>query len=138
MRVRALLLMLTAVLIAHAQVPMPRRLRFRELSSDRLSVSWKEPKGAFDGYTLAYSTGSGAEHELSVSKSEPRAVIEGFDRMREVSVKVTALRGKERSEALQGRYSGLGSEVSVVEVSLHEQGSGGSNDGITGGEEKQH
>ncbi|KAK7124130.1 hypothetical protein R3I94_018480 [Phoxinus phoxinus] len=85
---------------------MPRRLRFRELSSDRLSVSWKEPKGAFDGYTLAYSTGSaGAERELSVSKSEPKAVIEGFDRRREVSVKVTALRGTERSEALQGRYS---------------------------------
>ncbi|XP_077081295.1 collagen alpha-1(XIV) chain-like isoform X1 [Siphateles boraxobius] len=108
MRVRALLvLILTAVLIAHAQVPMPRRLRFRELSSDRLSVSWKEPKGAFDGYTLAYSTGSaGAERELSVSKSEPRAVIEGFDRRRVVSVKVTALRGTEQSEALQGRYSG--------------------------------
>ncbi|XP_039520069.1 collagen alpha-1(XIV) chain isoform X2 [Pimephales promelas] len=132
MRVRVLLLILTAVLIAHAQVPMPRRLRFRELSSNRLSVSWKEPKGEFDGYTLAYSTGSGAEHELNVSKSEPRAVIEGFDRRREVSVKVTALRGKERSEALQGRYSGSGSEVSVVGVPLHQQGSGGSNDGITG------
>ncbi|ROI15268.1 Collagen alpha-1(XIV) chain [Anabarilius grahami] len=126
MRVRALLiLILTSVLIAHAQVPMPRRLRFRELSSDTLSVSWKEPKGAFDGYRLAYSTDSGDERELIVSKSEPKAVIAGFDRRKEYSVKITAVRGTERSKALLGRYSGSesGSEVSDVGVPLNQQDS---------------
>ncbi|KAK9958258.1 hypothetical protein ABG768_012429 [Culter alburnus] len=126
MRVRALLiLILASVLIAHAQVPMPRRLRFRELSSDMLSVSWKEPKGAFDGYRLVYSTDSGDERELIVSKSEPKAVIAGFDRRKEYSVKVTAVRGTERSKALLGRYSGSesGSEVSDVGVPLNQQDS---------------
>lgn len=41
-----------------------------------------------------------------MSKSEPKAVIEGFDRRKEYSVKITAVRGTERSKALLGRYSG--------------------------------
>ncbi len=45
-------------------VLMPRRLRFKELSSNTLGVSWKEPTGAFDGYRLQYSTGSGEKSHL--------------------------------------------------------------------------
>ncbi|XP_050993223.1 collagen alpha-1(XIV) chain isoform X2 [Labeo rohita] len=122
MRVRVLLvLILTSVLITHAQVPMPRRLRFKELSSNTLGVTWKEPKGAFDSYRLVYSTDSGDERELLVSKSEPKAVVEGFDRSKEYSVKITAVRGAEQSKALLGRYTGSGSEVSDVSAPLNQQ-----------------
>ncbi|XP_043089042.1 collagen alpha-1(XIV) chain isoform X3 [Puntigrus tetrazona] len=106
MRVRVLLiLILTSVLITHAQVNVPRRLRFKELSSDTLGVSWKEPKGAFDSYRLLYSTDSGDERELTVSKSQTKAVIAGFDRRKDYSVKITAVRGDQQSKALMGRYS---------------------------------
>lgn len=49
---------------------------------------------------------SGDERELLVSKSEPKAVVEGFDRSKEYSVKITAVRGAEQSKALLGRYTG--------------------------------
>lgn len=91
---------------------MPRRLRFKELSSNTLGLTWKEPKGAFDSYRLLYSTDSGDERELIVSKSEPKAVITGFDRRKEYSVKITAVRGAAQSKALLGRYTGSGSQVS--------------------------
>ncbi|XP_016357451.1 collagen alpha-1(XIV) chain [Sinocyclocheilus anshuiensis] len=124
MQVRVLLiLILTSVLITRAQVPMPRRLRFKELSSNTLGVTWKEPKGAFDSYRLLYSTDSGDERELIVSRSEPKAVIAGFDRRKEYSVKITAIRGAAQSKALLGRFtgSGSGSEVSDVSEPLGQQ-----------------
>lgn len=48
----------------------------------------------------------GDERELIVSKSEPKAIIAGFDRSKEYSVKITAVRGAEQSKPLMGRYSG--------------------------------
>lgn len=45
-------------------VLMPRRLRFKELSSNTLGLTWKEPKGAFDSYRLLYSTDSGEKSRL--------------------------------------------------------------------------
>lgn len=55
-----------------------------------------------------------------MSKSEPKAVIAGFDRRKEYSVKVTAVRGTERSKALLGRYSG---QSLLFRVSSHTLGS---------------
>lgn len=40
-------------------VSSPRRIRFKVLGTDKLSVSWKEPKGDFDSYKLIYNTESG-------------------------------------------------------------------------------
>lgn len=37
-------------------VPAPRRLRFKVLGSNKLHVSWKEPKGDFDSYRFLYNT----------------------------------------------------------------------------------
>lgn len=37
-------------------VPSPRRLRFKVLSSSKLLVSWKEPKGDFDSYLFLYNS----------------------------------------------------------------------------------
>ncbi|KAL7858546.1 hypothetical protein AOLI_G00186480 [Acnodon oligacanthus] len=48
--------------------PAPRRLRFKELGSGMLSVSWKEPKGEFDSYRLIYSSASRSE----VTDSSPQ------------------------------------------------------------------
>ncbi|XP_073787351.1 collagen alpha-1(XIV) chain isoform X2 [Danio rerio] len=92
---------------------MPRRLRFKELSSDTLSVSWKEPKGAFDRYTLLYRTHAGDERELLISNSENSAVIQNFNRSREYRVNITAVRGAERSKALLGTYT-ASQQVSAV------------------------
>ncbi|KAF6725437.1 Collagen alpha-1(XIV) chain [Oryzias melastigma] len=39
---------------AQSQVPAPRRLRFKVLSSSKLLVSWREPKGDIDGYLFLY------------------------------------------------------------------------------------
>ncbi|XP_051948609.1 collagen alpha-1(XIV) chain [Xyrauchen texanus] len=107
------ILILTSTLNTHAQVSTPRRLRFKESGPSTLSVTWKEPKGQFDGYRLVYSTDAGgAEHELLVT--EPKAVIEGFDPSKEYTVKITAVRGAHQSKALQGRYTGSVSELSDV------------------------
>lgn len=40
-------------------VPVPRRLRFKVLSAGKLLVSWKEPKGEYDGYKFIYNTEPG-------------------------------------------------------------------------------
>lgn len=37
-------------------VPAPRRLRFKVLSSSKLLISWKEPKGDFDSYLFLYNS----------------------------------------------------------------------------------
>lgn len=37
-------------------VPAPRRLRFKVLSSSKLLISWKEPKGDFDSYLFLYKS----------------------------------------------------------------------------------
>ncbi|KAA0709870.1 hypothetical protein E1301_Tti022830 [Triplophysa tibetana] len=118
MRARALLMVIvTSVLCTHAQVLSPRRVRFKELSPSMLSVTWKEPKGQFDSYMLVYITDPGGlERELSVSKKEPKAVIQGFDPSKEITVRITAVRGTERSKPLMGTYTGSGSEVSEVSV----------------------
>ncbi|KAI7798408.1 putative collagen alpha-1XIV chain-like, partial [Triplophysa rosa] len=118
MRGRALLIViLTSVLCTHAQVSSPRRLRLKELSPSMLSVTWKEPKGQFDVYKLVYSTDPGGfERELSVSKKESKAVIQGFDPSKEITVRITAVRGTEQSKPLMATYTGSGSEVSEVSV----------------------
>lgn len=40
-------------------VQAPRRLRFKVLSAGKLLVSWKEPKGDYDGYKFIYNSEPG-------------------------------------------------------------------------------
>ena len=54
------------VLIGHficILVPSPRRIRFKELGTNKLHVSWKEPKGDFDSYIFIYVTKPGKMHD---------------------------------------------------------------------------
>ncbi|XP_060771295.1 collagen alpha-1(XIV) chain isoform X2 [Neoarius graeffei] len=110
-----LLLALTSLLTkpTHGQVPAPRRLRFKELSSGILSVSWKEPKGEFDSYRFIYSSGSGEqERDMQVLKEDAKAVVTDFDSSKEYSFKVFTVRGSQMSKPLLGTYKASQSEVS--------------------------
>lgn len=40
-------------------VSSPRRFRVKVLGQDKLEVSWKEPKGDFEGYKVIYITRPG-------------------------------------------------------------------------------
>lgn len=53
----------------------------------------------------------GFERELSVSKNESKAIIQGFDPSKEITVRITAVRGTEQSKPLMAIYTG--------ELSLH-------------------
>ncbi|KTG38706.1 hypothetical protein cypCar_00013728, partial [Cyprinus carpio] len=89
-----------------AQVPAPRRLRFKVLSAGRLLVSWKEPKGDYEGYKFIYNSEPGGETtELQIARGENKAIIKDFNPRKEYSVKVIAVSGNRRSRALQGKYT---------------------------------
>ncbi|KAM9852256.1 collagen alpha-1(XIV) chain [Aulostomus maculatus] len=90
---------------AQSEVPAPRRLRFKVLSSDKLLVSWKEPKGDFDSYLFLYkSIPGGHQKEIIVSKTDMKVVIKDYNHSRDYIVSVTAVSGGEQSSPLQGRH----------------------------------
>ncbi|XP_047675468.1 collagen alpha-1(XIV) chain-like isoform X2 [Tachysurus fulvidraco] len=110
-----LLLALTSLFIkpTHGQVPAPRRLRFKELGSGKLSVSWKEPKGEFDSYRFTYSSGPGEQERIvQVLKQDAKAVITDFDSRKEYSFKVYTVSSNQLSKPLMGTYKASRSEVS--------------------------
>ncbi|KAJ8268333.1 hypothetical protein COCON_G00135050 [Conger conger] len=91
---------------AQGQVSSPRRLRFKVLGSDKLHVSWKEPRGDFESYRFIYNTEPGGkEQELQVSKGENKAEIENFNPGKEYSIKVIAVSGTQNSKPLEGKYT---------------------------------
>ncbi|XP_038827450.1 collagen alpha-1(XIV) chain-like [Salvelinus namaycush] len=95
---------------AQGQVATPRRLRFKVLSATQLHVSWKEPKGDFESYRFIYSTQSDAEEtELEVTKKEAKVIID-FDPRKLYIVKVTAVKGAQKSKPLQGTFKAQLSE----------------------------
>ncbi|XP_069549336.1 collagen alpha-1(XIV) chain [Brachyistius frenatus] len=92
---------------AQSQVPAPRRLRFKVLSSSILLVSWKEPKGDFDSYLFLYnSIPGGQQREIIASKSDTKVFITDYSPTKHYTVSVIAVSGSEQSRPLQGRYKG--------------------------------
>ncbi|KAK2844342.1 hypothetical protein Q5P01_011001 [Channa striata] len=90
---------------AQGQVPAPRRIRFKSLSSGKLLVSWKEPKGNFDSYLFLYnSIPGGQQKEIIVSKSDTKVLITDYNPSKDYTVSVIAVSGSEQSRPLQGRY----------------------------------
>ncbi|XP_024122784.1 collagen alpha-1(XIV) chain isoform X3 [Oryzias melastigma] len=90
---------------AQSQVPAPRRLRFKVLSSSKLLVSWREPKGDIDGYLFLYhSKPGGQQKEVSVPKSDAKVFITDYSPSKDYTVSVIAVRGSEQSRPLQGRF----------------------------------
>uniref|UniRef100_A0A674MJ12 Collagen type XIV alpha 1 chain n=1 Tax=Takifugu rubripes TaxID=31033 RepID=A0A674MJ12_TAKRU len=85
--------------------PAPRRLRFKVLSSSKLLISWKEPKGDFDSYLFLYnSVPGGQQREIIVSKSDTKVLITDFNPSKDYIVSVSAVSGTVQSRPLQGRY----------------------------------
>ncbi|XP_041941676.1 collagen alpha-1(XIV) chain isoform X3 [Alosa sapidissima] len=92
---------------AQGQVPAPRRLRFKLLPSGGLTVTWKEPKGDYDGYRFVYdNVRGGEENELFVPKGENRVVLSDISPGKQYVVRVFAMSGRKQSKALQGKYPG--------------------------------
>ncbi|KAK1789228.1 hypothetical protein P4O66_015173 [Electrophorus voltai] len=113
-------LQMISISIIHS--PAPRRLRFKEIGSGMLSVSWKEPKGTYDGYKFVYSSGSGGrETELRLNKEEAKAVITDFDPSKEYTVRVMTLSGSQQSKPLLGTYKAPRSEVSDRGLQIHRE-----------------
>ncbi|KAF0045233.1 hypothetical protein F2P81_001762 [Scophthalmus maximus] len=86
-------------------VPTPKRLRFKVLSSSKLLISWKEPKGDFDSFLFLYnSIPGGQQKEIIVSKSDTKVLITDYDASKDYTVSVIAVSGNEQSRPLQGRH----------------------------------
>ncbi|XP_068603529.1 collagen alpha-1(XIV) chain-like [Brachionichthys hirsutus] len=98
------------------QVSSPRRFRAKVLSPTKLHVSWKEPKGEFEGYKVVYtSLPGGQEMEAQVSKQEAKLLIDNYDPTKEYRFKILAVSGGQQSEALQARHEVQQSDVDMVE-----------------------
>uniref|UniRef100_A0AAY4BGA7 Collagen alpha-1(XIV) chain n=1 Tax=Denticeps clupeoides TaxID=299321 RepID=A0AAY4BGA7_9TELE len=82
------------------------KLRFKVQGTDKLSVSWKEPKGNFESYRFIYNTEPGKVNDFQVSKEEGKVVIDDFDPNKEYSFKVIAVSGSLESKPLHGKYKG--------------------------------
>ncbi|KAM4580530.1 collagen alpha-1(XIV) chain isoform 2-T2 [Odontesthes bonariensis] len=90
---------------AQSQVPAPRRLRFKVLSSSKLLISWREPKGDVDSYLLFYnSIPDGQQKEIVVSKSHTKVLITDYNPSKGYTFSVITVRGSEQSKPLQGRF----------------------------------
>uniref|UniRef100_UPI0037E884CC collagen alpha-1(XIV) chain isoform X2 n=2 Tax=Semicossyphus pulcher TaxID=241346 RepID=UPI0037E884CC len=90
---------------AQDQVPSPRRLRFKVLSSSKLLVTWKEPKGDFDSYLFLYnSIPGGQQKEIIISKSDTKVLITDYNPSKDYTVSVISVSGSEQSRPLQGRH----------------------------------
>ncbi|XP_047188643.1 collagen alpha-1(XIV) chain isoform X2 [Scophthalmus maximus] len=90
---------------AQDQIPTPKRLRFKVLSSSKLLISWKEPKGDFDSFLFLYnSIPGGQQKEIIVSKSDTKVLITDYDASKDYTVSVIAVSGNEQSRPLQGRH----------------------------------
>nr|XP_033958086.1 collagen alpha-1(XIV) chain [Pseudochaenichthys georgianus] len=86
-------------------VPVPKRLRFKVLSSSKLLVAWKEPKGDFDSYLFLYkSTPGGEQKEIILSKSDTKVLITDYSSSQDYTVSVISVRGSEQSRPLQSRF----------------------------------
>uniref|UniRef100_A0A672ZDR0 Collagen, type XIV, alpha 1a n=1 Tax=Sphaeramia orbicularis TaxID=375764 RepID=A0A672ZDR0_9TELE len=84
-------------------VPAPRRLRFKVLSSDKLLISWREPKGDFDSYLFLYSSIPGESIcVLNTPHTKQQTPIPAKD----YAVSIIAVSGNQQSRPLQGRYKG--------------------------------
>ncbi|XP_030013398.1 collagen alpha-1(XIV) chain [Sphaeramia orbicularis] len=97
---------------AQEQVPAPRRLRFKVLSSDKLLISWREPKGDFDSYLFLYSSIPGVQREIIVPKSDSKVLITDFSPAKDYAVSIIAVSGNQQSRPLQGRYKAERGEAS--------------------------
>uniref|UniRef100_A0A672ZC18 Collagen, type XIV, alpha 1a n=1 Tax=Sphaeramia orbicularis TaxID=375764 RepID=A0A672ZC18_9TELE len=84
-------------------IPAPRRLRFKVLSSDKLLISWREPKGDFDSYLFLYSSIPGESIcVLNTPHTKQQTPIPAKD----YAVSIIAVSGNQQSRPLQGRYKG--------------------------------
>ncbi|MED6252563.1 hypothetical protein ATANTOWER_013612, partial [Ataeniobius toweri] len=91
--------------LTYSSVSAPRRLRFKEHSSNTLLVSWREPKGDFDSYLFLYnSLPGGQQKEIIVSKSDTKVLITDYNPSKDYIISVIAVRGREHSRPLQGRF----------------------------------
>uniref|UniRef100_A0A3B3X1D4 Collagen, type XIV, alpha 1a n=1 Tax=Poecilia mexicana TaxID=48701 RepID=A0A3B3X1D4_9TELE len=98
---------LRLLLLPSSSVPAPRRLRFKVHSSRRLLVSWREPKGDVDSYLFLYnSLPGGQQKEVIVSKSDPKVLITDYNPSKDYIISVIAIRGREQSRPLRGRFKG--------------------------------
>uniref|UniRef100_A0A671TQ80 Collagen type XIV alpha 1 chain n=1 Tax=Sparus aurata TaxID=8175 RepID=A0A671TQ80_SPAAU len=106
-------------LIHTDDISSPRRFRAKVLSSNKLHVSWKEPKGAFESYKVVYTT-LPEQKEVQVSKQDAKLVIGDFDPLKEYNFKIFAVSGQQQSKPLQAKHEGkrrlfsFGKYVSVL------------------------
>uniref|UniRef100_A0A3B5MBE3 Uncharacterized protein n=1 Tax=Xiphophorus couchianus TaxID=32473 RepID=A0A3B5MBE3_9TELE len=100
------------LLLPYSSVPAPRRLRFKVHSSRKLLVSWREPRGEVDSYLFLYnSLPGGQQREIIVSKSDPKVLITDYNPSKDYMISVIAIRGREQSRPLRGRFKEDESEL---------------------------
>ncbi|XP_076016833.1 collagen alpha-1(XIV) chain, partial [Genypterus blacodes] len=101
---------------AQDQVAAPRRLRFKVIGSNKLHISWKEPKGEFDSYRFTYSSlPDGFHRQITVPKTDTKVLITDYSPARDYRVSVVAVRGNQHSRSLQGRHKADAGESGAAE-----------------------
>ncbi|KAJ1193884.1 hypothetical protein NDU88_003180 [Pleurodeles waltl] len=89
----------------HGQVSAPTRLKYNVLSEDRIQISWKAPKGKFEGIKLLVTPKEGGKtNQLTLKASATRAIIDGLDPDQIYLVKVLAFNDNEESKQTHGQF----------------------------------
>ncbi|KAG8133911.1 hypothetical protein E2320_011657 [Naja naja] len=83
----------------------PSRLRYTVIGPDSIQISWKAPKGRFDGYKLLITPSSGGKtNELMLQNNANKAIIQGLIPDQSYIVQIVAFAQDQESKAAQGQF----------------------------------
>uniref|UniRef100_A0A8C6YD44 Collagen type XIV alpha 1 chain n=1 Tax=Naja naja TaxID=35670 RepID=A0A8C6YD44_NAJNA len=86
-------------------VAPPSRLRYTVIGPDSIQISWKAPKGRFDGYKLLITPSSGGKtNELMLQNNANKAIIQGLIPDQSYIVQIVAFAQDQESKAAQGQF----------------------------------
>ncbi|XP_070604343.1 collagen alpha-1(XIV) chain isoform X1 [Erythrolamprus reginae] len=88
-----------------SQVAPPSRLRYTVIGPDSIQISWKAPKGRFEGYKLLITPSSGGKtNELMLQNNANKAIIQGLIPDQSYIVQIVAFAQDQESKAAQGQF----------------------------------
>uniref|UniRef100_A0A670Y0E3 Collagen type XIV alpha 1 chain n=1 Tax=Pseudonaja textilis TaxID=8673 RepID=A0A670Y0E3_PSETE len=80
-------------------------LRYTVIGPDSIQISWKAPKGRFDGYKLLITPSSGGKtNELMLQNNANKAIIQGLIPDQSYIVQLVAFAQDQESKAAQGQF----------------------------------
>ncbi|XP_075405438.1 collagen alpha-1(XIV) chain isoform X2 [Tenrec ecaudatus] len=91
--------------MVQSQVAPPTRLRYNVLSHDSIQISWKAPKGKFNGYKLLVTPASGGKtSQLNLQHTATKAIIQGLMPDQNYTVQLIVYTKDRESKPAQGQF----------------------------------